>query len=79
LPIAGESGTIRKLADGTLADGNLRAKSGTMSRVKSYAGYVKTKSGKMLCFAMIGNNTQWNEIELKFKFEKLFELMAGLP
>ena len=79
LPVAGESGTIRKLADGTLADGNLHAKSGTMSRVKSYAGYVKTKSGKMLCFAMIGNNTQWNEIELKFKFEKLFVLMANLP
>ena len=79
LPVAGETGTIRKLADGTLADGNLHAKSGTMSRVKSYAGYVKTKSGKMLCFAMIGNNTQWNEIELKFKFEKLFELMANLP
>lgn len=79
LPVAGESGTIRKLANGTAADGNLHAKSGTMARVKSYAGYVKTKSGKLLCFAMIGNNTQWDEIQLKFKFERLFELMANLP
>lgn len=78
LPVAGESGTIRKLAHGTLAEGNLHAKSGTMARVKSYAGYVKTKSGKMLCFAMIGNNTLWTEVELKFKFERLFELMAEL-
>lgn len=79
LPVAGESGTIRKLAHGTSAEGNLHAKSGTMSRVKSYAGYVKTKSGKLLCFALIGNNTQWSEVELKFKFERIFELMAELP
>jgi D-alanyl-D-alanine carboxypeptidase/D-alanyl-D-alanine-endopeptidase (penicillin-binding protein 4) len=79
LPVAGETGTIRKLADGTEADGNLHAKSGTMARIKSYAGYVKTKSGKMLCFAMIANNTLWNETELRDKFEKLFILMARLP
>jgi D-alanyl-D-alanine carboxypeptidase/D-alanyl-D-alanine-endopeptidase (penicillin-binding protein 4) len=79
LPVAGESGTIKKLADGTEADGNLHAKSGTMARVKSYAGYVKTESGKMLCFAMIGNNTLWNEVELRDKFAKLFVLMARLP
>ena len=79
LPIAGESGTIRKLADGTDADGNLHAKSGTMSRVKSYAGYVKTRSGKLLSFAMIGNNTLWSEVELRDKFAKLFVLMAELP
>lgn len=79
LPVAGESGTIRKLAHGTSAEGNLHAKSGTMSRVKSYVGYVRTKSGKLLCFALIGNNTQWTEVELKFKFERIFELMAELP
>jgi len=79
LPVAGESGTIRKLADSTEADGNLHAKSGTMARIKSYAGYVKTKSGKMLCFAMIANNTLWNETELRDKFVKLFVLMAKLP
>ncbi len=79
LPVAGESGTIRKLATESEAEGNLHAKSGTMSRVKSYAGYVKTKSGKLLCFAMIGNNTLWSEVELRDKFEKLFVLMAKLP
>ncbi|HTL82062.1 MAG TPA: D-alanyl-D-alanine carboxypeptidase/D-alanyl-D-alanine-endopeptidase, partial [Bacteroidia bacterium] len=78
LPVAGESGTIRKLADGTEAEGNLHAKSGTMTRVKSYAGYVKTRSGKMLCFAMIGNNTLWSETDLRDKFERLFILMARL-
>jgi D-alanyl-D-alanine carboxypeptidase/D-alanyl-D-alanine-endopeptidase (penicillin-binding protein 4) len=79
LPIAGESGTIRKLADSTAAAGNLRAKSGTMSRVRSYAGYVDTKSGTRMAFAMIGNNTQWELSEIRDKFEKLFVLMAELP
>lgn len=79
LPVAGESGTIRKLADSTAAEGNLRAKSGTMSRVRAYAGYVDTKSGNRMAFAMIGNNTQWELSEIRDKFEKLFVLMAELP
>jgi D-alanyl-D-alanine carboxypeptidase/D-alanyl-D-alanine-endopeptidase (penicillin-binding protein 4) len=79
LPVAGESGTIRKLADSTAAAGNLRAKSGTMSRVRAYAGYVDTKSGTRMAFAMIGNNTQWELTEIRDKFEKLFVLMAELP
>ena len=79
LPVAGESGTIRKLADGTAAEGNVHAKSGTMSRIRAYAGYVYTRSGKLLCFAVIGNNTQWDVMQLRDKFERLFVLMAELP
>jgi len=79
LPVAGESGTIRKLAQETEAEGNLRAKSGTMSRVKAYAGYVRTKSGKLLAFSMTANNTLWDAAQLREKFERLFILMAELP
>jgi serine-type D-Ala-D-Ala carboxypeptidase/endopeptidase (penicillin-binding protein 4) len=78
LPVAGESGTIRKMADSTLAEGNVHAKSGTMSRIRAYAGYVHTKSGKLLCFAVIGNNTLWDVGMLRDKFERLFVLMAEL-
>lgn len=79
LPVAGQSGTIRKLADSTAAAGNLRAKSGTMSRVRAYAGYVDTRSGQRMAFAMIGNNTQWELSQIRDKFEQLFILMAELP
>ncbi|GAB4136771.1 MAG: D-alanyl-D-alanine carboxypeptidase/D-alanyl-D-alanine-endopeptidase [Bacteroidia bacterium] len=79
LPVAGESGTIRKLADGTAAEGNLHAKSGYMSRVRAYAGYVDSKSGKRMAFAMIGNNTLWDAVSMRDKFERLFVLMAELP
>jgi len=79
LPVAGVSGTLRRMADSTLAEGNLHAKSGSMTRVKSYAGYLKTKSGKSLTFAVIANNTLWDDKQLKQICEKLFSLMADLP
>jgi serine-type D-Ala-D-Ala carboxypeptidase/endopeptidase (penicillin-binding protein 4) len=78
LPTAGESGTIRKLADGTAAEGNVHAKSGTMSRIRAYSGYVYTRSNKLMCFAVVGNNTQWDVMRLRDKFERLFVLMAEL-
>lgn len=78
LPIAGETGTLRKMAKETLAKGNLRAKSGTMSRVKSYAGYVKDKNGKLLVFAMMANNYDWDQTTMRDKFEELMGLMANL-
>lgn len=78
LPIAGETGTLKKLAKETLAKGNLRAKSGTMSRVKSYAGYVKDKNGKLLVFAMMANNYDWDQLTMRDKFEELMGLMANL-
>ncbi len=56
LPIAGKSGTMKNIGRNTYAAGRLRAKSGTMTRVKSYAGYVTSKSGKNLAFAIIVNN-----------------------
>ncbi len=77
LPVAGKTGTLRSMCRGTSAQGNLRAKSGTMSRVKSYAGYVKTKSGRKLAFAMIVNNHTCTHSVLKKKLEKLMVSMSG--
>jgi D-alanyl-D-alanine carboxypeptidase/D-alanyl-D-alanine-endopeptidase (penicillin-binding protein 4) len=78
LPVAGESGTMRNVADQTSAAGNIHAKSGYMSRVRSYAGYVTTKSGKLLTFAMIMNNQGWDASETRERMEKLMILMAEL-
>lgn len=77
LPIAGKTGTLKSMCRGTSAQGNLRAKSGTMSRIKSYAGYVKTKSGRHLAFAMIVNNHTCTHSVLKKKLEKIMVAMSG--
>lgn len=55
LPVAGKVGTLRNFLKGTALEGKVQAKSGTFSRVKSYAGYINV-NGKKLVFAVIVNN-----------------------
>ncbi len=78
LSVAGESGTMYKMAEETIAAGNIHAKSGSMTRVHSYTGYVTTRSGKMLAFSMIINNQGWDYTQTKKQLEKLMILMANL-
>lgn len=77
LPIAGKSGTLASVCRGQSGQGRIFAKSGTMSRVKSYAGYVNTKSGKKLAFAIIVNNHTNSSYSLTRKMEAIFNAMAN--
>lgn len=72
LPVSGVSGTMRNFCDGQAAHGKIWAKSGSMNRIKSYAGYVKTNSGKTLAFALIVTNFEGGDSALKQKMETLF-------
>jgi D-alanyl-D-alanine carboxypeptidase/D-alanyl-D-alanine-endopeptidase (penicillin-binding protein 4) len=56
LPIAGVDGTIRTRMRDTPAQGNLRAKTGTLSMVRSLSGYVRTADGRLLECSMLCNN-----------------------
>lgn len=56
LPVSGVSGTLKNVAKNQLAHGKIHAKSGTMRRTKSYAGYAETASGRTIAFAFIVNN-----------------------
>ena len=76
LPVAGKSGSLGRLCKGTFAENNLHAKSGYMTRVRSYAGYVTTKKGKLLSFAIIVNNYDCGPAEMKEKLEKVMIAIA---
>jgi serine-type D-Ala-D-Ala carboxypeptidase/endopeptidase (penicillin-binding protein 4) len=76
LAIAGKKGTMAGVADGTTADGRVYGKSGTMTRVKSYAGYVDSSTGKKLAYAMIINNHYCTSAQLKKYFEGLMIKMS---
>jgi len=58
--------------------GRVIAKGGIMSRVRSHAGYVKCKSGKELCFAIISNNFTCPGGVMRQKLEKIMIRMAAL-
>jgi len=56
LPIAGVDGTIKGRLVGTAAQGNVRAKTGYLDKVRALSGYVTTLDGEELAFSMIVNN-----------------------
>ncbi|MGE0393268.1 MAG: D-alanyl-D-alanine carboxypeptidase/D-alanyl-D-alanine-endopeptidase [Vicinamibacterales bacterium] len=56
LPVAGVDGTLAERMTDTAAAGNVRAKTGTMTHVRSLAGYVTTADGEPLAFAIVANN-----------------------
>jgi D-alanyl-D-alanine carboxypeptidase len=75
LPLAGISGTMHKWLLGSCGVGRIRAKTGSLGGVRSYAGYVKSLSGKKLIFTLIINNYNCRTKLLK---EKVEEFMLGM-
>jgi D-alanyl-D-alanine carboxypeptidase/D-alanyl-D-alanine-endopeptidase (penicillin-binding protein 4) len=56
LPEAGKEGTLKNYFKDPAFDSRLRAKSGSLTRVRSYAGYFTTLSNKEMIFCVIVNN-----------------------
>jgi D-alanyl-D-alanine carboxypeptidase/D-alanyl-D-alanine-endopeptidase (penicillin-binding protein 4) len=55
LPIAGGEGLSSRMK-GTAAEGNARAKTGSMTGVRTLSGYVTTADGEPLVFSILANN-----------------------
>lgn len=78
LPVSGESGTLLSLCKSEKGHGRIHAKSGTMSRIKSYAGYIESVSGTKYTFAIIVNNFDGSATAVKKKMEPLLNNISGL-
>ena len=56
LPIAGVDGTTRNRLVGTMGQGRVRAKTGTLQNVTALSGYATAPNGKTYAFAIIVND-----------------------
>lgn len=69
-PIAGQDGTVSKFLKETPLNGKARIKSGSMSGIQSYAGYLES-NGKRYAFAIIVNHWNGDRTNLRNEMEKL--------
>lgn len=77
LPLAGQSGTLRSLCKGANCAGKVKAKSGTMNRVRAYAGYIQGGSGVWYPFAIMVNNFEGSSSSVRSRISSLLD--AILP
>ena len=68
LPEAGKAGTLKNYFKDPVFDSNLRAKSGSMTRVRSYAGYFTTLSGRKMVFSILVNDFSGPSDKSKFHY-----------
>ena len=78
LPIAGVDGTIDRRMRGSPAQGNLRAKTGTLSGVTALSGYVRTADGEMLAFSMLMQNFLSGSTPYRNVQDRIGALLAGM-
>ena len=70
LPTAG-FGTLTNFNGAEFPTASFRAKSGSMTRVRCYAGYLKTDSGRDLSFTVMLNNFSCTMSEATRKIQEL--------
>ena len=70
LPVAGKSGTLQFAFKDSKLENNLKAKTGSMSRVKSMAGIFTNQSGKKVIFAIILNNFEGTQASISRLIEE---------
>ncbi len=77
LPIAGVDGTLRNRMKGTLAEGNVHAKTGTISNVRGLSGYVSTADGEQLVFSFLVNGHLLSSKDTEDVTDSVLEMIAG--
>ncbi len=79
LPLAGYSGTLANLFRGSASEGNLRAKSGYLNHVRSYAGYTTMQNGNLAAFVLIANDYSGTPAAMRHKMVNLMNTITLHP
>ena len=75
LPVAGVDGTLKKRMKGGAAQGNVHAKTGTVTGVSSLAGYCRAANQHLLAFCIINQGVMKNAEGRDFQ-DKVCELLC---
>jgi len=79
LPVAGVDGTLRNRMQGTLAEGNVKAKTGTLRWVNALSGYVTTAANERLAFSLLLNrNVSVNDRSGRDDLDTIAVMLANL-
>lgn len=72
LPLSGINGTVKKFLNNTRLQGKMRIKSGSMTGVRSYAGYYKNNKNEIIAFCFILNDYIEKDSIIIHEIEQLF-------
>lgn len=76
LPVAGRDGTLENRMKGTSAEGNARAKTGSMTGVRALSGYVRSKDGEQLAFSIVINGSNLPSARIDAAVDRAIERLA---
>ena len=79
LPVAGADGTLGRRLRGTPGERRVFAKTGSMSNVRSLAGYVDTLAGETLAFAVMTNGFDTRGAEIDQRVDEVLLALTALP
>jgi D-alanyl-D-alanine carboxypeptidase/D-alanyl-D-alanine-endopeptidase (penicillin-binding protein 4) len=77
LPVAGVDGTIAGRMKDTVAQGNARAKTGSIAHARALSGYVTSAEGEPLVFSMIVNNFNVPQSQADAVIDRAVVRLAG--
>ena len=77
LPVAGVDGTLMNRMRGTRAEGNVHAKTGTLTGASGLSGYIRTLDGKRLAFSMLCNHFPSKVKALREAQDRVMEILAN--
>ncbi len=79
LPVGGQDGgTIARRFKGTRAEGNVKAKTGSIANVRALSGYVTTLDGEPLVFSIIANSFTQPQAAIDAATDQAVERLANV-